>query len=141
MIDSIFNFDDFRTKKSKYLYFLTDFNGNTKIGRGNDPVKRAVEITTISNKLVFPVLIGCPKIDSNIIESKLHKIFHEKRIGILKSKTEWFSIETYKSIILSLPFLMEYFNHCIVYNPDEYRYIPLFQGMIELGITPAEINE
>lgn len=51
-----------KSKSKSYVYFITDFNGNTKVGRSEDPIYRAKSICTISNKLVFPVFINQRKL-------------------------------------------------------------------------------
>jgi len=136
-----FNFNEFRIKKSKYVYFITDFNNNTKIGRSDNPVKRASEITTQSNKLCFPIFIGVPYKNGNECEKVLHAMFQNKRLKIHNKRTEWFAIETYKMICLLYPSITDYFKFAIVWSPKQNKYVPLFQGMIELGCVPAELKQ
>ena len=138
---SHFDILDWKIKKSKYVYFLTDFNNNTKIGRSDDPIKRAKDISSQSNKLIFPILIGIPIVNGNKGENVLHQMFKNKRIKIQNTKTECFSIEAYKLICMLMPNIMDYFKMAWVFNPKEKRYVPLFQGMIEMGAIPKELND
>jgi hypothetical protein len=140
-IEDVFNFSSFRINKSKYVYFLNDFNGNTKIGRSSNPILRAKEISCISNKIVFPTFIGEPHLEGNKCENIFHKMLADKRIKCNRFTTEWFSIETYKLICIIYPTINDYFKMAWAFNPAKQKYIPLFEGMIELGIKPKELDK
>jgi hypothetical protein len=133
---SKFNLCDFRIKKSDFIYLLNDFNGNTKIGRSNKPIERAKTISTSSNKLLFPTLIGIPIKDANKCESELHNLFIKNRLSIHGFKTEWFSVETYEIIHTIKPRFSKYFKSVIVFDPFEMKYTE----QIHQGMKPKELE-
>jgi len=71
---------------TEYVYVISDGIGHYKIGRSNSPFSRMAHFQA-GNALTLKLELMIPTINSNDLESSLHKKFADKRIH-----GEWFSL-------------------------------------------------